>query len=382
MDGDLRERAMAQIHSAVLSPEYVLYMSQGDLHKVWSKLIDCKQYMHRQPSFRYGSYLETCTWEEMIRYYLRLADIASTLYCKEDLEWCYANIITVSESLSPQMTDLYRSQYYLALGQVSKARSLLSGYSNPKGITKLFRKAVDLPSDVLAKAFLLKCKAFYLIDDYKSLGVTVLEFEKYLSSIQDGLKNYYDLYVEAYLYYANLLASDQSLKGNAEKATSIVNMLTGYIKTKGLSSKLSCLLLQTDVILAYNRGDFKRLSSILSFLSNSAQMSYGDGTLQHAIIQIFFLAVQTKVYGMRYDREYHTSLKLFDDGIFTGRRVPWLNHYYADSRSVKMWQDADVQVRKKVFREFEYYKNIVSWVQPFVIEKYKTDLKAELGLKY
>ena len=210
MDPDIFENSISLIHSAALSPEYVFAMSQGDLHKVWSKLLGMRQsrHMDMQPSAVYGKSLDSYSWEEKVRYYQRLADTASALYSGEDVDWCYGNILSISNEHSPQMTGLYRAQYRLDLGLVSKAQEALEEYSLPKGLAKLFRKPLDLPSDILAKAFLLKCKAAFLIDDVKSVSGSLHDFEKYLSSIPDGFKNYYDMYLEAYLYYADTITSD------------------------------------------------------------------------------------------------------------------------------------------------------------------------------
>lgn len=383
MDADIMESTMSLIHSAVLSPEYVFAMSQGDLHKVWSKIIGCHRpkHMNTQPSAVYGKKLETYLWEDRIRYYQRLADTATALYSGEDVDWCYGNILPISDEHSPLMTGLYQAQYHLDLGMVSKAQAALEQYSQPKGLAKLFRKPTDLPSNILAKAFLLKCKAAYLIDDAKSVANGVHEFEKYLSSIPDGLKHYYDMYVEAYLYYADIVTSDRSMSEAAERANQTLKRLTSYIITKGLGSRLSYMLLEIDAKRSYNNGDFGRLASISSFLLDSARLVYGDGTLQNANMNIFVMAAKNKVHGIRYDRSFNTPAKLVNDGIFTGVRIPWLNHYLADSPSIRMWRCADLKMRQKVVKQYEYFKDIVTWLQPFIIEQNKTNLRDELRLE-
>lgn len=382
MDADLRENAMSLIHSAVLSPEYVFAMSQGDLHKVWSKIIGSNRpkYMNTQPSAVYGKRLETYSWEERICYYQRLADTASALYNGGDVDWCYGNILSISDEHSPQMTGLYQVQYLLDLGLVSKAQTALEEYSLPKGLAKLFRKPADLPSHILAKAFLLKCKAAYLIDDGKSVADGVHEFEKYLSSIPDGFKYYYDMYVEAYLYYADMVTSDRFMSGAAERVNQELKKLTSYIVKKGLGCRLSYMLLAIDAKTAYSNGDYERIAVISSFMLDSARLVYGDGTLQNANMHIFVMAAQNKVHGVRYDRSFHTPVKLINDGIFTGVRIPWLNHYLADSSSIRMWRCADPKVRWKVVKQYEYFKDIVSWLQPFIIDQNKIDLISELRL--
>lgn len=382
MDADIRENAISLIHSAALSPEYVFAISQGDLHKLWSKIIGMNRprYMHTQPEAVYGKRLDAYSWEERIRYYQRLADTASACYSGEDIDWCYGNILSISNEHTPRMTGLYQAQYRLDLGLVSKAQAALEEYSLPKGLAKLFRKPSDLPSDILSKAFLLKCKAAYLIDDMKSLVDCVHDFEKYLSSIPDGFQHYYDMYVEAYLYYADAVISDNLTSGAAERASQSLKKLTPYICTKGLGSILTYKLLEIDAKTAYGKGDFERLASISSFLLDSARLVYGEGTLQNANMHIYVMAAQNKVHGTRYDRSFHTPVKLVNDGIFMGVRIPWLNHYLEDSMSVRMWKCADVKVRQKVIRQYEYFKGIVSWLQPFIIEQHQTDLRAVLRI--
>ena len=113
---------------------------------------------------------------------------------------------------------------------------------------------------------------------------------------------------------------------------------------------------------------------------DSARLVYGDGTLQNANMHIFVMAAQNKVHGVRYDRSFHTPVKLINDGIFTGVRIPWLNHYLADSSSIRMWRCADPKVRWKVVKQYEYFKDIVSWLQPFIIDQNQIDLISELRL--